>query len=57
MTSSYEQRIVEAMLRRSEALEQGDDQTAAEMLVEASQVADAMRHKRREQNPRKAVER
>ncbi len=47
MTSSYEHRIVEAMLRRSEALEQGDDNAAAEALVEAQKAADAMREKRR----------
>ncbi len=43
MTSSYEHRIVEAMLRRSEALEQGDDQAAGHALVEAGKAADAMR--------------
>ncbi len=48
MTSSYEHRIVEAMLRRSEALEQGDDNAAAEALVEAQKAADAMRERRRE---------
>ncbi len=52
MTSSYEQRIVEAMLRRSEALEQGDDQEAAAALVEAGGAADAIRRQRRLQNAR-----
>lgn len=46
MTSSYEQRIVEAMLRRAEALERGDDQTAAAQLVEAGDAAQAMRRDR-----------
>lgn len=48
MTSSYEQRIVDAMVRRSEALDRGDDNAAAEALVEASKAASAMRHERRE---------
>lgn len=47
MTSSYEQRIVEAMLRRDEALERCDDQAAATALVEAGNAARAMRHQRR----------
>lgn len=40
---SYERRIIELMLRRSEALERSDEQTAAEDLVAASRVADLMR--------------
>lgn len=48
MTSSYEQRIVDAMVRRSEALDRGDDLAAAEALVEAGKAASAMRHERRE---------
>ncbi len=47
MTSSYEQRIIDAMLRRAEALEKGDDQAAGHALVEAGNAVDAMREKRR----------
>ena len=46
MNTSYEYRIVEAMLRHSEALEQGDDSAAAEALVAALTAATALRTKR-----------
>ena len=48
MNTSYEYRIVEAMLRRSEALELGDDNAAAEALVEAGNAATALRTRRGE---------
>lgn len=48
MTSSYEKRIVQAMLARAEALDHGDDQAAAAALVEATKVVDAMRKRRRQ---------
>lgn len=48
MNTSYEHRIVEAMLRRSEALAQGDDNAAAAALVEAGNAATALRTRRGE---------
>lgn len=57
MTSSYEERIVAAMVRRSEALERGDVLTAAMALVEAGQAANAMRRQRRQTRSAQKVER
>ena len=47
MGTSYEQRIVDAMVRRAEALERGDEQAAAAELVAAGSAADALRTRRR----------
>lgn len=46
MGTSYEHRIVDAMVRRAEALERGDDQEAASALVEAGRAVDGLRHRR-----------
>jgi len=43
MTPSHEQRIVEAMLRHSEALDHGDGDAAAEALSEALMAVNALR--------------
>jgi hypothetical protein len=48
MTPSHEQRIVDAMLRHSEALERSDDNAAAEALVDALTEAKLLRGQRRD---------
>ncbi len=48
MTPSHEQRIVEAMLRHSEALDRGDGDAAAEALSEALMAVNALRDQRRD---------
>ena len=48
MTSSYEQRIVDAILRHSEALDRSDDNAAADALCEALTSAKHLREQRRD---------
>ena len=47
MTSSYESRIVEAMLRWVDAKATGDENAMAEVLVEAQTAATRLRAERR----------
>jgi hypothetical protein len=49
VTPSHEQRIVEAVLRHSEALDRGDDNAAAEALCEALTAAQHLRMQRHQQ--------